>query len=168
MRKNPFHGVAHMKKTKRNHPIPFTLFLAILVFAGSTAPAAEVTFPVGHLVIVTARGKQDFDVEVAKTQEQQEYGLMFRSSMPQNHGMVFDFGKPHAIEMWMKNTLIPLDMVFANDKNIITHIVKNAKPESTERISSGGEVKMVIELNGGATDRYAIREGDRVMSDIFK
>ena len=128
----------------------------------------EAVFPARPLSIVTAKGRVDLTVEIATTKKQQEYGLMYRKTMGRDHGMLFVFDRPRHIDMWMKNTSIPLDMVFMDNKGIIRQIVKNATPESTDIISSVEDVQAVLEVNGGATDYYHISEGDRAIYPIFK
>ncbi len=89
---------------------------------------------------------------------------MFRKSMPSENGMLFDFGEARAVAMWMRNTLIPLDMLFIGSDGRITHIHENAVPHSEAIISSRGPVKFVLELNGGAAKRSGIKPGDMVRS----
>ncbi len=139
----------------------FIIFSLFLLF--SSAVFADVNFPSSSLSIITASGKVDFSVEVATTEEQHTQGLMFRKALAIDHGMIFEFTNPQHVDMWMKNTLIPLDMVFINNGGIITQIVKNAKPESTDIISSGQDAKAVLELMGGACVHYHIEVGDKVV-----
>jgi len=100
--------------------------------------------------------------EVADSQPELEKGLMFRTNLPENSGMLFVFPKAQIIKMWMKNTLIPLDMVFINDEKIIVHIANNAKPESLEVISSEIAAKYVLELNAGYANSNGLKTGDKV------
>ncbi len=140
----------------------------LLLSAGYAAGYDHVTFPTDTLEIATASGKVKLTVELATDYRQQEFGLMFRKSMPQDHGMIFDVGNPRRIEMWMKNTYIPLDMIFINKDGMITRIVKNAKPLSTDIISSEGEVRAVLEINGGMADKDHVNTGDHVIYSIFR
>lgn len=119
-------------------------------------------FQNAHLTIHTDNGPQLFQVELAQTEEQQKQGLMFRKAMPQNHGMLFLFDKPASITMWMKNTYIPLDMVFIDKNGIIVDIYKNAKPLSLKHITSQQPALYTLELNAGTTDTYNIKAGDKI------
>lgn len=140
---------------------------ALLFFAFASAAQAQerVAFTSEPLAIETAEGKTyDFTAELALNDAQREQGLMFRKSMPPDRGMLFDFDEPRAVAMWMRNTLIPLDMLFIGSDGRITHIHENAVPHSEAIISSRGPVKFVLELNGGAAQRYGIKPGDMVRS----
>lgn len=112
--------------------------------------------------LVTRAGEQTIDIEVADTPDKREYGLMNRQSMSADAGMLFDFQIDRPVSMWMKNTYIPLDMVFMDAKGTVTHIAVNAKPLSLDVIDSGGPVRYVLELNGGASARFGLKVGDRL------
>ncbi|MBB2687423.1 UNVERIFIED_ORG: hypothetical protein GGE64_000615 [Rhizobium etli] len=117
------------------------------------------------LLIQTAAGKTlHFTVEVAVTPDQRAHGLMFRKTMPDDAGMIFDFGEPRRVAMWMENTFLPLDMLFADDTGTIRHIKENATPYSRDIIDSMSPVKYVVELNAGIVDKFGIKVGDRIMS----
>ena len=134
--------------------------------AEPTSPQPEL--PKESLVIITHDGERHvFNVEVAKTSEQQETGLMFRQTVPQDGGMLFDFGPPHDIQMWMKNTIAPLDMVFINQDGTIRSIAENTVPESLAVIDSRGPVRATLELAAGTTAKLDIRVGDKVEQRIF-
>lgn len=92
---------------------------------------------------------------------------MYRRSMAPDAGMLFDFGRPQPTTFWMKNTLIPLDMLFVGADGRIVNIHERAVPMSEEMIPSQGIVRAVIELNGGTAARLGIRPGDRVIYPIF-
>ena len=124
-------------------------------------------FPTAALTIVTANGPRKFTVEVATTPEQLEQGLMFRQNLAPDAGMLFDFKAPQPTMMWMKNTLIPLDMLFVDAQGRVVHIHERAVPGSLETIGSGTPVRAVIELNGGTAARLGIKLGDRVVFPIF-
>jgi uncharacterized membrane protein (UPF0127 family) len=102
-------------------------------------------------------------VETATTRAQRDRGLMFRTRLADRHGMLFDFGPPQEVRMWMKNTLIPLDMIFIDANGRIHRIERDAKPGSLALISSGGPVRSVLELNAGSADKYGIEPGDRIV-----
>ncbi len=120
-----------------------------------------------NLTIKTATGIEHvFKIELAQTPEQQAYGLMFRREMDPDAGMLFPFGREQELFMWMKNTYLPLDMIFANSAGVITKIHKNAVPESLDTIS-GGIAAAVLEVNAGTADRLGILEGDVMLHPVF-
>jgi uncharacterized protein len=133
--------------------------------AGSAAPLQS--FETSSLLIVGAGGRHRFTVELAKTPEQLEQGLMFRPSLAPDAGMLFDFKAPTVATMWMRNTLIPLDMLFIDTTGTIVAIRARAIPESDAIISAGVPVRAVLELNGGTAERLHIAPGDRVLHPIF-
>ena len=101
------------------------------------------------------------------TPMQQITGLMFRTSVPADGGMLFDWGSPRESQMWMKNTLVPLDMVFINADGTIRSIAENTVPESLAVIDSHGPVLATLELAGGTTATLGIRVGDKISHRIF-
>ena len=111
--------------------------------------------------------KQEFIVELATTEEERSLGLMFRKKLPQNRGMLFIYKSERVVRMWMKNTFIPLDMLFLDKNGFITHLVKETRPLSLEIISSMGNVLGVLELLGGTSEKLGIRIGDRVEHVAF-
>ncbi len=135
-------------------------FVILTVGAGIAKP----DFPKSTLTIDSAGVPHKFTVEVATTEKQKEFGLMFRRQMDADHGMIFLWAKPLVLTMWMKNTILPLDMLFLDGSGKITHVVANAKPESTDIISSIYPVNAVIELNGGTAQKLGITMGDSVES----
>jgi uncharacterized protein len=131
-----------------------------------TGPQPEL--PKETLVIVTRDGAQhDFTVEMAIKADQQTVGLMFRPTVPSDGGMLFDWGMPRDSQMWMRNTIAPLDMVFINADGTIRSIAENTVPESLAIIDSRGPVRATLELAAGSTARLNIRVGDRVQQRIF-
>jgi uncharacterized membrane protein (UPF0127 family) len=103
-----------------------------------------------------------FNVEVARTREEQARGLMFRTSLPEGGGMIFPFAEPRIASFWMKNTLIPLDMIFIRADGSIDRIAENTIPESLEPVVSGGEVSAVLELAGGTAAKLGIDETAKI------
>ncbi|MDZ3830709.1 MAG: DUF192 domain-containing protein [Sphingopyxis sp.] len=103
-----------------------------------------------------------FEVEVARSAEEQARGLMFRTALPVDGGMLFPFEKPRIASFWMKNTLIPLDMIFIRADGSIDRIAENTIPESLEPVASGGEVAAVLELAGGTVTRLNVDESATV------
>lgn len=148
-----------------------SLAVGLLGFMAKPEAQRAVSFERSTLVIAgNSDGKpvrHRFDVELAKTGEQHSYGLMFRRSLPANAGMLFDYGAPQHVLMWMRNTFIPLDMLFVAVDGRITRIVQRTVPQSLENIESKGKVRAVLEVNGGTVQRLGIKPGDRVLHGIF-
>ncbi len=120
------------------------------------------------LTILSANGKKhNYLVEVARTPEEQRIGMMFRKYIDENTGMLFLFEKASKRNFWMKNTLIPLDIVFIRKDGIINHIHPMAETESLKPISSNGEVIAVLEIAGGEAEILGINVGDRVLHKDF-
>jgi uncharacterized membrane protein (UPF0127 family) len=119
------------------------------------------------LEIVSKSGVHVFSVELAANDEERERGLMFRKSLPERQGMLFDFGTERDVSMWMKNTLISLDMIFIRADGEIARIAENAKPMSTRIIPSGQPVLAVLEVAGGTAEKLGIVAGDRVAHAMF-
>jgi len=144
------------------------VLLGVLVlFAAFPATALE-TFARSTLTVETAAGgRYRFDVEMAETQAQQMQGLMFREKMAPDAGMLFVYKQPQPASFWMKNTLIPLDMIFIGADGRIVNIHQNAVPHSLDGVNSAGPVKGILEINGGMSARLGIRAGDRVVHPVF-
>lgn len=123
-----------------------------------------------NLSIVSSDGKtHDFKVEYALTPEQQMKGLMYRTELAKNAGMLFVFGaEQDGISFYMKNTLIPLDMIFIKRDGTIHHIHENAIPNDLTSIPSEGPTYAVLEVIGGLSSELGLKEGDVVYGDIFK
>jgi uncharacterized membrane protein (UPF0127 family) len=126
------------------------------------------TLPREPLTITDDHGHAHaFQVEMATTPQEQETGLMFRPAVPADGGMLFVFPTVQPEPFWMKNTLVPLDMVFINPDGTIRAIAENTVPFSLAPVDSGGPVMAVLELQGGITAREAISVGDRVTAAQF-
>src|ERR687884_622793 len=146
------------------------LLALLLVFAiGASATLAQPlqTFPTSELTIESASGRHKFHVELATTPAQREQGLMFRRGLAPDAGMLFDFRQPSPVSMWMKNTFIPLDMLFIDNQGRIINIAERAVPQSLDTVAAAAPARAVLELNGGTAARLGIRPGDRVVSPIF-
>jgi hypothetical protein len=124
-------------------------------------------FPTSDLTIISATGPHRFKVELAETPAQMTQGLMFRTSLAPDAGMLFDYKQPIAATMWMRNTLIPLDMLFVDAQGRIVNIHERAVPQSLDVIAAAAPVRAVIELNGGTAARLGIAPGDQVVHPIF-
>jgi uncharacterized membrane protein (UPF0127 family) len=107
------------------------------------------------------KNKVSYVVDVAKTIEQKQKGLMFVKELPLNKGMLFDVRDDKNVSMWMKNTYIPLDMIFLSCDFIVVDVYKNAQPYSLESIRSDTDFCFVLEVNGGDFDKYELKLGDR-------
>ena len=115
------------------------------------------------LRITTSGGKtHDYKVEVAATSAQQAHGMMFRTGMAPNTGMIFPMEPPRPASFWMENTLIPLDLVFIGADRKVRNIITQAVPRSQAPLSSVGPVAAVLELKGGEATRIGLKTGDRV------
>ena len=129
---------------------------------------AQPELPKETLVIVTRDGVQHaFKVEMALTEDQQTVGEMFRPTVPEDGGMLFDWKTPRDSQMWMRNTLASLDMIFINADGSIRSIAENAVPESLAVIDSRGPVRATLEVAAGTALRLNIRVGDQVKQRIF-
>jgi len=125
-------------------------------------------FEVAPLTIELADGRRhDFQVEMAENRDQQVQGLMYRRSLDPAAGMLFVYDNEAERTMWMKNTLIPLDMVFIGEDGQVVSYHERAVPESLATISSGLPAMAVLELNSGTISRLGIQPGDRVLHPAF-
>ena len=122
-----------------------------------------------ELLIITSNGsKHNFLVEVARTEEEKKIGLMFRRTLAKNAGMLFLYKREALRLMWMKNTFIPLDILFIDKKGVIKRVVKRTIPHSLATISSRQSVLAVLELRGGITSSLEIKKGDRIEHPAFE
>ena len=108
------------------------------------------------------------DIEIAEDPKEKAMGLMFRTDLADNQGMLFPYGEARELSMWMHNTYIPLDMLFIRPDGVIHRIEARAEPMSDRVINSDGPVSAVLELPGGASERLGIKAGDRVRHPLFK
>jgi uncharacterized membrane protein (UPF0127 family) len=121
-----------------------------------------------RLDLVLASGTtKTLTVEIARTPEQQAKGLMFRNHLADDRGMLFPHAPPRDVSMWMRNTYFPLDMVFIKSDGTVHRIAARTEPLSEKIISSEGEVSAVLELAGGAAERYGLKPGDIVRHPLF-
>jgi uncharacterized membrane protein (UPF0127 family) len=151
--------------TARSRRLLAGLFGLIFLAVASSPPGAQEALE--KLEIVTATGTYPFSVEVMRTPEQLEKGLMFRRYMPDNRGMLFDFKSEQPVAFWMKNTYLPLDMIFISKAGKIVSIAENAEPLSEKLIPSGAPVSGVLEVNAGTAARIQVKPGDTVRASIF-
>lgn len=142
--------------------------LAALVLLVALAPvAAWAADSRDRLHIVTQNARFAFSVEIADTPDKRSKGLMFRQSMAEDAGMLFTFERDQVASFWMKNTEIPLDMLFISRDGRIADMHRNAQPHSLRSIRSKVPVFAVLEINGGLAARLGIRVGDRVEHPAF-
>jgi len=120
------------------------------------------------LTIVSSGQKFSFNVELAQDSKQHALGLMYRRKLAPDAGMLFDYKTPQRVSMWMKNTFIPLDMIFIAADGRIVNIAERTVPQSKTVISSQGKIRGVLEINGGTVARLGIKPGDRVRHPIFE
>ena len=136
-------------------------FVVLLLLARPVAAADQT------LEIVSKSGVHVFTVEVVANDADRAKGLMFRKELPEGRGMLFDFQRDQEIAMWMKNTYIPLDMIFIAGDGRIRRIAENTEPLSERIIPSGGPVRGVLEVIGGTARKLGIAPGDRVAHPMF-
>jgi uncharacterized protein len=144
------------------------LFLCLDLLSANFAMTANAKMLQEKLWLATSQGEREISVEVTETPEDMSMGLMFRTSLPDNCGMLFPSPAPREASMWMRNTYIPLDMVFIRADGVIHRIETMTEPLSEAIIASNGEVLAVLELAGGAAARLGLKPGDRVRHRIFQ
>jgi uncharacterized membrane protein (UPF0127 family) len=144
-------------------PVLALVVAATLALASAIATAQSLD----KLEITTVTGPHVFSVEVVDDEAGRERGLMYRRYLPPDRGMLFDFKEEAPVAFWMKNTFIPLDMVFISKKGLVTNIFANAEPLSERLIPSGGPAYAVLEINGGLAARIGLKVGDRVKHPAF-
>jgi uncharacterized membrane protein (UPF0127 family) len=137
------------------------------VHAAAPAPENIEQFPSTQMGIRTRTGLEWFSVWIADTQAREQQGLMFVRWLPPDHGMLFPQAAPQVMTMWMKNTLIALDMLFIDPQGRIVYIRENTTPQSLDLISTPTPVKAVLELAGGICSRLGVHVGDRVEHRLF-
>jgi uncharacterized membrane protein (UPF0127 family) len=140
---------------------------ALAALGCGAALAADEGFPRSALQIHTRSGLNWFNIRIADTEAHRELGLMFVTRLPSDEGMLFPEDKPKIMSMWMKNTLIPLDMLFIDSHGKIVCLLANTRPESLDILSCDQPVKAVLEIGGGEAQRRGIALGDTVVHATF-
>jgi uncharacterized protein len=135
-------------------------FLLLLLGTVSACSAGD-----DHLVLHTAKGDFGFTIEIAENDASRERGLMYRTALAADAGMLFDFHDEDVRNFWMQNTLIPLDMIFVAEDGTVKAIHVNARPMDTTAISSNVPVRFVLEIAGGRADEIGLKPGDRMEQD---
>jgi len=139
------------------------MIVMLTCIASMTGSAASDSRSDSTLTVATRNARHAFAVEIARTPAEMERGLMFRDRLPPDHGMLFLYEEERPVSFWMKNTLIPLDLIFADSSGRILQIAERAVPLSTALISSEKPVRAVLEVNGGTAARLGIAVGDRLI-----
>jgi len=146
------------------------VFVLVALALLALLPAAIVQLGAAELQtleIASKTGVHAFAVEMALTPEEQARGLMYRRSLPEGQGMLFDFKTERELTFWMKNTYVPLDMIFIRGDGTILRIAENTEPLSERLVSSGGPARAVLEVVAGTARKLGIARGDRVSHPIF-
>jgi uncharacterized protein len=123
--------------------------------------------PLERLEVVTPKGRTKFQVELADSPREREFGLMCRKSLAADRGMLFDFGQPQDLAFWMRNTLISLDIIYIRADGRVLSIVRNARPLDESPLPSGGPARAALELAAGRAAELGLLPGDRVFHRIF-
>ena len=143
------------------------------LFALLMACASQAETPSGMpLIALTIESdgeglKTDLTAELAATPQERSKGLMFRTELADNRGMLFDFKETRSVSMWMKNTPLSLDMIFTDDRGKVLYVARNTVPYSEDIISPGVPVYAVLEVKAGTAHRLKIKPGDRLITAIF-
>jgi uncharacterized membrane protein (UPF0127 family) len=138
-----------------------------LLLGGCASAEPPRPLPRATIAIKTPRGWADFNVEIANTIKEQELGLMYRTELAVDAGMLFDFHSARFASFWMKNTVLPLDIIFVKADGTISNIASDAVPYSLKPIPSSQPVRAVIEINAGRARALGIQPGARVRGSIF-
>ena len=157
--------------TPASHTFPTILLLvaAIALHSMTLAAGMPENLPRSTLSVETGDGERHrFAVRLARTPEQLARGLMFVTEMGEMEGMLFDFGRTRPASMWMRNTVLPLDMVFIRADGVISNIAARTVPFSRSQILSDGPVRFALEVHGGTCERLGIQAGDRVTHPLIR
>lgn len=142
--------------------------LLVTFFAAPARASQKIDSPSEQLTIQVSESRsQEFRVHLASSNAERSRGLMFVRKMPEDVGMLFLYDKPDTVSMWMKNTYIPLDIIFIAADGRIIRIARNAEPHSLASITSGGPAIAVLELNGGVSDKLGLAAGQRVFHRLL-
>ncbi len=143
------------------------LSIAVLLLGGCQEEKRE-ALSVYDLEIISGKDVfHHFAIEIAVTPQEQSKGLMYRTEMDDDAGMLFYFNEEAERGFWMKNTLIPLDMLFIKADGTIHHIHESAIPHDLTSIRSNGAVRAVLEINGGLSHKLGLRVGDKIKHQFF-
>jgi uncharacterized membrane protein (UPF0127 family) len=151
-------------KASLRAPAWVAAFIIFATASAGTLRAAELP----TIEIVSKSGVHVFAVELARNDAERAQGLMFRKELPEGRGMLFDFQRDQEVSFWMKNTLIPLDMIFIRSDGRILRIAENTEPLSERQVPSGGPVRAVLEVIGGTAKKLGIEPGDKVAAPMLR
>jgi uncharacterized membrane protein (UPF0127 family) len=143
------------------------LFVCLSAIMSNTIEADAAAMKKDELVIVTASGQHKITIEIAETEQQKALGLMFRDTLGRRAGMLFPYRQPQELTMWMRNTYIPLDMVFIRKDGTVHRIEESTEPFSEAVIASKGDVVAVLELAGGVAREIGLKAGDKIQHRSF-
>lgn len=146
----------------------FQALVLIVIAVSAGGQGARADGALEPVAIQTAAGPIVFSSEIMRTEAERERGLMLRPYLPELRGMLFDFGEVRSVQMWMKDTLIPLDMIFIRSDGTIARVTANAEPYSTRVLPSGEPVRAVLEINAGLAAKYGIKPGALVTHPMFR
>lgn len=141
--------------------------IVLTACSGASAAPQPLDWEKGTLTVETRSGVYEFDVEIADEPDERERGLMYRTDMAADAGMIFEYDTPQIINIWMKNTVLPLDIVYVNERGVVTQVAPNSVPYSLELIPSETPVVAAIEFNAGTAARIGLLPGDTVRSPFF-
>tara|TARA_S200000501_G_scaffold358423_1_gene383150 strand:+ start:537 stop:998 length:462 start_codon:yes stop_codon:yes gene_type:complete len=141
----------------------YILIFISIAFTNANADTNKTTFQKSSLTIQTKDSEYIFNIEIAVTEKERSRGLMYRKELKQTEGMLFLYPEKQIIKMWMKNTLIPLDMIFINNNGKIIDIFKMTIPKDLTPIGPDVKLKGVLEINGGLTSYLNINKGDFII-----
>ncbi len=143
------------------------LLLCLLIIVSASITHANNERLTSLTILSESNIEHKFQVELAISQVEKNKGLMFRQELPRNQGMLFLYDTPKVVEMWMKNTYIPLDIIFIDDKGKIINIAKNTQPHSLKVVASHAPAIAALELNAGTTNELSIKMGDKVLHKLL-
>lgn len=163
-------GTGRMGEWTRRAIVSIVVGLGLVLLGGLGPGGSSIAqkAKLESVTIVTNSGRHVFMVEVMRKPDELARGLMFRRTMGKDRGMLFDFGEVRPVAMWMRNTYIPLDMVFIDPRGLVVNVAENTEPLSEETIPSAGPVLSVLEVNAGTARRIGLKRGDLVMHPLFR
>ena len=167
-------SVTAMKNLIRLIPILILLVVSVDASAQFLRPhepfdsTKSQSLPLVPSTIIVDEAKHAFQFEFADADDTRRIGLMHRAEIAPDHGMLFDFKRDQMVAMWMRNTFIPLDMLFLSQSGEVVTIAENAVPHNEMTISSKVRVRAVLELKAGTVERLGIKPGDRVKHEMFE
>ena len=143
--------------------------VAVVALAGcsKSAETSPIGLPMEVITIDTDHGAETFQVEIAGDDASRERGLMYRKTMEPDHGMLFDFHRDEGVAFWMKNTVLPLDMIFIKSDGTISSVAPDTTPYSTQEVPSAEPIRAVLELNAGRAEALGLVPGDGVHANAL-